>query len=84
LSLGGSAWLSSTAPACATGRKNSRCRSHLDDGHRHGEHQRPERLADPVRNDLGVVDCGEHGAAEQYRCDQTHHRPDVLAPGEHQ
>ena len=35
---------------------------HLDDGHRDGEHQRPEGLTDPVRDDLGVVHGGQHRA----------------------
>ena len=36
----------------------------LDHGHRDREHERAERLADPVRDDFGVVDRCEHGAAE--------------------
>ena len=37
---------------------------HLDDGDGDGEHQRPERLADPVSDHLGVVDGGEHGPGQ--------------------
>ncbi len=40
---------------------------HLDDGDRHGEHQRAERLADPEGDHLGVVHRGEHGAGEEQR-----------------
>ncbi len=35
---------------------------HLDDRHRDGQHERAERLADPVGDDLGVIDGGEHGS----------------------
>ena len=38
----------------------------LDDGHRDGQDQGAERLADPVRDDLGVVHGGQH------RRDQRH------------
>jgi hypothetical protein len=40
---------------------------HLDDGDRQRENEGSEWLADPERNDLGMVDGAEHG------CDQ--HRP---------
>ena len=35
---------------------------HLDDRHRDRQDQGAERLADPVRDHLGVVHAGEHGA----------------------
>jgi hypothetical protein len=36
----------------------------LDDGHRDREHQRPERLADPVCDDFRVMDRGQYRARE--------------------
>ena len=37
---------------------------HLDDGDGDGEHQGAEGFADTVRDDLGVVHGGEHGARQ--------------------
>ena len=54
---------------------------HLDDGHRDGEHERAERLAHPVRDDLGVVHGGEHGAGQAGADHHHEHRPGVAAPG---
>ena len=41
----------------------------LDHRDRDREHQRAVRFADPVRDDLGVMDGREHGAAEARRDD---------------
>ena len=40
---------------------------HLDHRHRDGEHERPKRLADPVRHHLRVVDGSEHSCPEDER-----------------
>ena len=40
---------------------------HLDHRHRDGEHERPKRLADPVRHHLRVVDGSEHSCPEDQR-----------------
>ena len=44
----------------------------LDDRDRDGEHQRAERLTDPVRDHLGVVHGGQDGAAEEGGDDRHH------------
>ena len=51
----------------------------LDDRHRDREHERAERLPHPVRDDLGVVDRGEHGAGEEH-ADDGEDRPGGLLP----
>ena len=38
---------------------------HLDDGDGDGEHQRPERFADPVSDHLGMMDGGEDRGGQQ-------------------
>ena len=54
----------------------------LDDRDGHGQHQRPERLADAVRHHLRVVHGREHGAGED-RPHDDHGRPaEVAAPGQ--
>ena len=58
---------------------------HLDHGDRHGEHQRAERLADPVRDHLGVVHRGQHRADQDDADHREHDRLDgtsgVAPPG---
>ena len=44
----------------------------LDDGDRDRQHQRAERLADAVRDHLGVVDGGDHRRAEEQADDDQH------------
>jgi hypothetical protein len=56
----------------------------LDDRDGHREDQGTERLADPVGDDLGVVDGGEHGRAEQQGDDHHQRRRQVAAPGQDQ
>ena len=51
----------------------------LDDGDRDREHQRAERLADPVGDDLGVVHRGEHRAGQEAAPRRP--RPAREAPG---
>ena len=46
---------------------------HLDHRHGDGEHQRAERLADPVGHHLGVVDGREHGRDQDHRGDPGQH-----------
>ena len=52
---------------------------HLDHGDRDREHERPERLADPVRHHLGVVDGGQHGPGQQQPGDDQHDRAGMAA-----
>ena len=49
----------------------------LDHGHRDREHQRPERLPQPVRDHLGVLHGGQHRAGQH----QRDHRPPAPGPG---
>ena len=56
----------------------------LDHGDRDRQHQRAERLADPVGDDLGVVHRGEHGPGEDQRDEGHEERSEVSAPGEGQ
>jgi len=39
---------------------------HLDHRHGDGQHQRAERLSNPVRHQLGVIDGGEHGGDQHH------------------
>ena len=43
----------------------------LDDGDSDGEHQRAERLTDPVGDQLGMVHGGEHGPGDQHAATRT-------------
>ena len=52
----------------------------LDHRHRDGEHERAERLADPVRDDLGVVDRRQHRAGQEHADEREHHAPAACAP----
>jgi hypothetical protein len=53
---------------------------HLDDRDRDGEDERPERLADPMRHDVGVVHGGQHRASQAPARDREDHRRRVRAP----
>ena len=53
----------------------------LDDGDGDGQDQRAERLADAVRDDLGVIDGGQHRAGQQQADDDQHRRRRLAAPG---
>ena len=53
---------------------------HLDHRHRGREHQRPERLTDPVGDHLRVMHGGQHGTDEQRRGHHDQYRPQLDAP----
>ena len=53
----------------------------LDHGHGDREHERAERLADPVGDHLGVMDRRQHRAGEQRARDHEDDRPRLAAPG---
>ena len=57
----------------------------LDHRHRDGEHERAERLPDPVRHDLGEVDRRQHRGGEEDADDDQHERRRLRSPrnGEH-
>jgi hypothetical protein len=50
----------------------------LDHRDRDGEHERPERLPHPVRDDLGVVHRGEDRPGEHHGDDDDRHRAEVV------
>ena len=52
----------------------------LDHGHRDREHERAERLADAVRDDLGVMHGGQHRAGQEQADDDQHRRSRLAAP----
>mgnify|MGYP003694644191 CR=1 FL=1 len=54
---------------------------HLDDRHGDGQHERAERLADAVRDDLGVVDRREHRWRSSPPRQRRQHRPDGAERG---
>jgi hypothetical protein len=49
----------------AAGKHHRHDQRHLDHRDRDRQHQRAERLADLVRDDLGVMDGGDHGGHER-------------------
>ena len=53
---------------------------HLDHGDGDGEHQRPERLTDPVGHHLGVVHGGEHRRGEDQRHERDRQRAERPSP----
>jgi hypothetical protein len=56
----------------------------LDHGDGHGQDQRAERLADPVRHDLRVVDGGEHRRAKDDRHQHRDHHGNITSEGRRQ
>ncbi len=53
----------------------------LDHGHGDGENERAERLADPLGDDLRMVDRGEHRGDEEGRGDREHQGGRLARPG---
>jgi hypothetical protein len=56
----------------------------LDDGDRHRQHERAERLSYLVRDDLGVVDGGEDRGAEDHGDEDHQRRGQITGPGQRQ
>ena len=56
-----------TLPFSASASIRARISDDLDHRHRYGEHQRPERFTDAVRDHFGVMDRGEDGASQRER-----------------
>jgi hypothetical protein len=68
--------------ALAAGHHERDDQGHLDHGDRHREHERPERLPHPVRDDLGVVHRREHGRGEHDGDEHDENGAEVPPPGQ--
>ena len=68
----------------AAGRHQRDDQRDLDDRHREREDQRAERFADPMGDDFGVMDGGDHRRAETGADQDQQHRAQVTTPGQQQ
>ena len=57
---------------------------HLDDRDRDGQHERAERFADAVRDDLGVIDRREHGRDQHDAGNDGKHGDETERDGDRQ